>query len=471
MGSNLSANNNSKSVKNPNGKNSTSNCEKLKLFKNFEFNEFCDSANDKFLNSTVIPLAIGVASYLNYSFFSSVSEFVYFSYLPAFLVWFLYRILKLFNSPNTMKATFWSIAFGICTVFGVTVVVINGGQVTLINASHQIILLGISLLVRCYNVRIGFIYFFTLLFFTYGSIYFYSPNLISLTIMQPLLLGTLGYFLVKIRHKELEFSFFEKKMKIHEAILLSEELKKVVYPHQLEQVLSGRKIEQTLPIGINVACSLKFDVVDSGEIVHENFKKTLRKVDNRCKTILMEGYESESLVSTGFRLKGTGDGFISTHGFPFKTFSGVTSSSVAFDCALRFLYIFDEEMRVLDYPKTILCSIGIALGDIEGYFSEVGSGAGEKGIIEYDMSGRGLDLSDRYETVRKQIFTKNKQINHLISIPEKVFKNLTRKQRTGFEEILLAEKGFTIRGDRSARYVYMKQVKPKQDMNKLNIAA
>lgn len=432
---------------------------------------YCDDTNGRFLKHPLIPLLIIISTYINISYFKDHSMAVGLAYAPALALWLVHRLLTTSAGYEKVKSTFWNLIFGFFTMLGVTVVMTIGGEVTLLNSSHLQLLTAIAILVRPYRLKTGLIYFYLLMSTFFITFYLFHPSLIEKTMMQIIMSSAIGYFIMKVRFRELSKTFYDNKMQTQQAIQLSGELKKVVYPHQLDGILDGKNIEETLPVGISQACSLQLDVVGSGEIVHENFGEALRRVDNRCKEVLMKNYDPSRLIANGFRLKGTGDGFITTHGFPFRTPGSETSSSIALKCAIDFVKIFDEEMAKLEYASEILCSIGIAFGEIEGYFSKISDPNGEKGVIEYDMFGRAIELSTRYESFRKSIF-KSGHSEHVILIPQKVFNNLKNEQRQLFEKYNLDEIGEKIRGDRSAKYVFVQRIASQQkDQSGLKLVA
>jgi hypothetical protein len=73
------------------------------------------------------------------------------------------------------------------------------------------------------------------------------------------------------------------------------QLKKMVYPHQLNRIRSGEELEQTMPTTSAQACVLSFDIIDSSKIQHVNAKRFFRNTFTRCNEIISEGYDGKSL--------------------------------------------------------------------------------------------------------------------------------------------------------------------------------
>jgi hypothetical protein len=98
---------------------------------------------------------------------------------------------------------------------------------------------------------------------------------------------------------------------------LHNQLSKLVYPHQLERIKLGDELEDTMPLKEGKAVINVFDVQRSSEIRHEKTAEFFMGVFQAFLEVCMKGYEHNPLRSRAFRLKETGDGFISAVGYPF----------------------------------------------------------------------------------------------------------------------------------------------------------
>lgn len=68
------------------------------------------------------------------------------------------------------------------------------------------------------------------------------------------------------------------------------------------------------------------------------------------------------MVSTAYRIKEMGDGFICSVDFPFKNPFAHTSEKTAFDLALSFIILFKSIVLEKGLHDKIFCAIGIAGG-------------------------------------------------------------------------------------------------------------
>ena len=80
----------------------------------------------------------------------------------------------------------------------------------------------------------------------------------------------------------------------------------------------------------------------------------------------MRGYEHNPLRSRAFRLKETGDGYISTVGYPFMPTEARSLADSAVSTALTMLDAFNKEVEKFNYSRPIKASIGLAYNSIQG---------------------------------------------------------------------------------------------------------
>jgi len=216
---------------------------------------------------------------------------------------------------------------------------------------------------------------------------------------------------------------------------------KVWYPHQIRLLLEGKNLEQTMPIGEADAYVISFDIIGSSKIKSETAKQLFRKVFSECNRLMMQGYQADSLTAQAFRLKEMGDGFICTVGFPFSPPKIESDVKTALNISLGFVEIFRIAAQDLDTP--LYCGIGIAFGKVEGFYSEAKP-------IEYDLFGRGIILSTRYEQMRKVILEELKANSNIIVFQERVFEMLPADISGRCTEYLMSNHGKKVRDDEEA---------------------
>lgn len=231
-----------------------------------------------------------------------------------------------------------------------------------------------------------------------------------------------------------------------------EEMRKMVYPHQLEQIRRGDKLENSMPTHTAQACVLSFDIIGSSKIKHIKAKDFFRNVFARCNSTMNEGYDGVNLRARAYRIKEMGDGFLCSIGYPFAAVSDNPAND-AVELAEAFAAILSEESSILQAPEPVTCGIGIAIDTLLGFYPE-------SGTKEYDLFGRGLILATRYEGMRKCLFESEKGHSILI-IQELVYHNLDADRQNGFNVIDINELGVVVRDDPEAVRVYYKFITPR----------
>jgi class 3 adenylate cyclase len=228
-----------------------------------------------------------------------------------------------------------------------------------------------------------------------------------------------------------------------------DQLKKIVYPHQIEMIGEGLPIEKTMPTSQGEACVISFDIISSSKIQHEKAKEFFRKVFMRCSEIMMEGYDGMELKAAAYRIKEMGDGFLCSVGYPFKSLTGHMAQD-ALKLAHEFIRIFHEESQRLEYPDLLTCGVGLALESIEGFYPA-------SGTKEYDLYGKAIVLATRYESMRKAIAKENDPAS-IIILQERVYFSLTPEQRQVFELFDLESAKVVVRDDPAAKRLYFLKV-------------
>ena len=141
---------------------------------------------------------------------------------------------------------------------------------------------------------------------------------------------------------------------------LCKQLSKLVYPHQLDMIKQGDELEVTMPLKESKAIVSVFDVQRSTEIKHEKTQEFFMSVFESFLEICMQDYEKNPLRSRAFRLKETGDGYISTVGYPFLSSETGVLADGAVSAALAMLDAFNTNLEKFNYSRPIKASIGLA---------------------------------------------------------------------------------------------------------------
>jgi len=238
---------------------------------------------------------------------------------------------------------------------------------------------------------------------------------------------------------------------------LYNQLSKLVYPHQLSMIKAGDELEDTMPVEKDQAIVNVFDIQDSSSIKHEQTKSFFLDVFRAFSQICMMGYRHNPLQSRAFRLKETGDGFISAVGYPFMTPGNESLANHAVATALMMFRAFNTEVKRFQYGHPIKAAMGLALNTVQGTFQS-------SGIKSYDLFGYALIQAYRYEEIRKHsdieaIITataREQGLSHfnILIIQEVIYNSLDMQYQKLFHEIDLRKIGFVIRQDANARFVY-----------------
>ncbi len=271
-----------------------------------------------------------------------------------------------------------------------------------------------------------------------------------------------GTLLNWVFHDGVRTRFYLKSTDADTRQHLYNQLSKLVYPHQLERIKLGDELENTMPLKEGKAIINVFDVQRSSEIRHEKTQEFFMGVFQSFLQVCMKGYEHNPLRSRAFRLKETGDGFISAVGYPFLPIDSRSLADSAVSTALTMFAAFNVEVEKFNYSRPIKGAMGLAYNSVQGTFQ---SG----GIRSYDLFGDALIQASKYEELRKQpvlwkIFSdyaKERGYDdfHILIVQEFVYNSLSPSYRELFAEIdlsdeRLVEKEFHMMYDNEARYIY-----------------
>jgi len=275
-----------------------------------------------------------------------------------------------------------------------------------------------------------------------------------------------GYFLGTVVnwvfHNGSRTRFYLKSTDADARQHLHNQLSKLVYSHQLERIKLGEELENTMPLQEGKAICNVFDVQKSGEIRHERTQDFFLGVFQSFMQICMKGYEHNPLRSRAFRLKETGDVFISTIGYPFLPIEARSLADSAVSTALDMFAAFNEEVKKFDYSRPIKSAMGLAYNSVQGTFQS-------SGIRSYDLFGDALNQAAKHEEIRKQPQLKKLMEDHaqklglqgfhIMIIQEVIFNSLSSESRDLFVEVDLMGKEFQgknvqVLHDIDARYLY-----------------
>jgi hypothetical protein len=228
------------------------------------------------------------------------------------------------------------------------------------------------------------------------------------------------------------------------------QLKKIIYPHQLEQIMDGQQLEDTMPVGKGQAAVIAFDVVASSQAEHDTIQEFLRHFFACCHESMMKNYQPLTLEANAYRIKETGDGFLCSIGYPFKTRESRSVADVAVNLAQEFARLFYQELRAFPALQHLTCCSGIALDRVESFFPK-------QGVQVYDLYGRAIVLATRYEALRKEIKDFTPDSSYII-IQERVFQKLSEPYKVAFEQVNLAARGIRVRDDAEATVCYGQRI-------------
>ncbi len=224
------------------------------------------------------------------------------------------------------------------------------------------------------------------------------------------------------------------------------ELKKIVFPHQVDQIWNGQQLAQTMPVGSSKAYTVVFDVIGSSRMPLADPRAFLSSVFTACSELMMENYQGEHLLANAYRVKEMGDGFICTVGFPFAC-PEPNAADHALKLSYRFMQTFADLAQKAGATQPLYCAVGIAYGDIEAFYPD-------NGTLVYDMYGRSIILATRYEGMRDYLFPHLGTKQNIVILQKTVFEALSPSLRSDFIEFELATVNFRVKDDEQATQLY-----------------
>jgi len=284
-----------------------------------------------------------------------------------------------------------------------------------------------------------------------------NPEFLQLNSLQVIEGFMAGIIFTWIFFLRIQTRFYYKSIDADTRQHLYKQLSKLVYPHQLALIKAGEQLEDTMPVDRGQAIINVFDIQKSSDIRHEKTKTFLLDIFRAFSQICMMGYQHNPLKSRAFRLKETGDGFISSIGYPFLTDQTDSLADHAIETALIMLRAFNSEVIKFNYTTPIKASMGMAFNSAQGTFQS-------SGIKSYDLYGEALVQAYRYEEIRKHSIIEKviREKAHslglahfnILIIQEVIYNALSPHYRSMFEQLDLRQYNFQIRQDIEATFVY-----------------
>ncbi|NRA68364.1 MAG: hypothetical protein HRU19_28020 [Pseudobacteriovorax sp.] len=225
------------------------------------------------------------------------------------------------------------------------------------------------------------------------------------------------------------------------------EMKKVLYPHQVQKLKEFHYLEKTMPVGQEQGCALVFDIQKSSELIQEDKFAFFESVIKACHARILERYCEKTLSAEAFMIKEMGDGFLCSVGFPFS-YSG-NHQDKAIELAYSFVTIFQEKVREFFPGSEVFCAIGIARGMLTSYYPRIG-------IRQYDLYGDAIVKAHRYESYRSALFKNGITPGNIIIVQEEVLNYSEAYTKKDFSEYSLRQE--RVRNDESAPLLFYKVI-------------
>ncbi|MEC8858622.1 MAG: hypothetical protein VYE29_01330 [Pseudomonadota bacterium] len=288
-------------------------------------------------------------------------------------------------------------------------------------------------------------------------IFLINPEFLAINAIQ-LVQGYLGGIIVSwLFFRRIQTRFYYKSIDADTRQHLYKQLSKLVYPHQLERIKAGDQLESTMPVEKSKAIINVFDIQNSSNIKHERTQDFFLEVFRAFSQICMMGYKHNPLQARAFRLKETGDGFISAVGYPFLTDQKHTLADHAVETALLMFRAFNAEVDKFAYGYPIKAAMGLAYNSVQGTFQS-------SGIRAYDLFGDALVQAYRYEELRKHpvihkaIHARADDLGlrhyNILIIQEVIFNTLCDGFKSLFTPLPLTREDHPIPQDPDAQYIY-----------------
>ncbi|MBT3531251.1 MAG: hypothetical protein HOF74_08625 [Gammaproteobacteria bacterium] len=442
-------------------------------------NELRDTASTALMGWPGRTLAILLCTSSLYTFYTNTAlenpyaVYTLFTYVIPILIVVLYPICSMMLSslekfsPLVLDLLCLSSLFGYVLTLQLVFAGANSTEdlqslyMTLIGQTNFVLLLSIAISYHVsFVATLGRNIVYT--FFLMASLYYVNEEFFGINFMQLIQGFFAGSLVGWIFFESIRVRFYLRSTDADTRQHLYNQLSKLVYPHQLERIKLGDELENTMPLKEGKAIVNVFDVQRSSDIRHEKTQDFFLGVFQSFLQICMKGYEHNPLRSRAFRLKETGDGFISTIGYPFLPIESRSLADSAVATALSMFEAFNVEVEKFNYSRPIKGAMGLAYNSVQGTFQ---SG----GIRSYDLFGDALIQASKYEELRKQPVIWNILKNHanelglddfhILIVQEVVYNSLSPSYRDLFTEIglndaRLSQNNFSMMYDNEAKYMY-----------------
>lgn len=283
-----------------------------------------------------------------------------------------------------------------------------------------------------------------------------DKHLCNLYISQLVLALFLGSYFHSLFEKNLKNTFYitSSSFRIREHFIT--ELEKMIYPHQVKRLLRGDSLESTMPTHTHARCvTLVVDVQNSTLVVHEQFNQALEEAISICQESIQKKYEAVSGAAPAYKLKDSYDGFICTVGYPLvldRESQKRGQANVALDLAYSFVSIFESvfEFYLGDAAKSIKLAVGIAEGEVEGFYPSSSPKV-------FDIRGESIILASRYEAHRKSLPAHYLEKKHIILVQKRAFDMLSEEHAASFQRMTIDGNEIRpVRGDSSAKEFFIR---------------
>lgn len=227
---------------------------------------------------------------------------------------------------------------------------------------------------------------------------------------------------------------------------LQSQLRRLLYPHQINQIRDLKIIEETMPIGSSEAVVISFDIQNSSDLGHSEHHDFFESVLKRCYQESIASYSAEKMTSNGFVIKEMGDGFLCSVGFPFGCDG--SREDAALQLAENFVRIFKKVSQETYGRQVGYCAIGVASGTVIGKFPKIGPAV-------YDVLGEGIVKAKRYEEMRKTLREYNIiPSGNIIIVHEVVIEKASAELKNHYTGFELGE--IKVRNDQDAKKLFFK---------------
>jgi hypothetical protein len=226
-----------------------------------------------------------------------------------------------------------------------------------------------------------------------------------------------------------------------------DQLQKILFPHQLTRLAHGDILETTMPVEQGLGCCVLFEVIESSKVRHESAQQKFREIFAAFSILVQEEYDEQKMWSRAFRRVELNNRFVCTVGFPFRSPNSERPSRVALRLAHQFIQVFHEKVGELDYPDPVYCSVSVASGEMEGFFTQ--------GFpIEYQLYGEPLIRVENMNELRKFMQYQKGITGSIILIQDRVFNSLEPLDREQFKYIDIDERRQILNGEMASNSFY-----------------